>query len=147
MPKLYIATDQFDAIFDPFRMDRKGTPASADEVRGLPPLANGMLCPAKYRRTQLQCAIFVLGNLVGSTMRHELGHSLGLASPLTDDSHDLGDLPNRLMEAGSDRPFEERAEILGQGPARFCLTEFMYMKKILPAPAATDPKIDRPSCD
>jgi hypothetical protein len=79
-------------------------------------------------------------------MTHETGHSLGLANPYGDGFHDTGDLPNRLMEAGSDRPFDERAELSGKGPGLFCVDEMVYLRSILPS-AAPDPVAQRPSCD
>ena len=90
--------------------------------------------------------MFVLGNLIGTTMTHEIGHSLGLANPFGDGFHDSGDLPNRLMESGGDRPFEERAELDGQGPAVFCGTAFDYLRSILPS-VMNAPNVARPACD
>lgn len=81
--------------------------------------------------------------MVGSTLSHELGHSLGLADPYGPDFHDAGDAPDRLMDA--DRPFPERAELDGQGPARFCDDEYAYLRLVLPTDAPTDPS-PRPGC-
>jgi hypothetical protein len=84
--------------------------------------------------------------MIGTTMTHEVGHSLGLANPDEPMSfHNVGDAPNRLMDAGGARTFTERAELLGDGPARFCDGEYAYLRQILPstAPAST---VDRPSC-
>ena len=98
---------------------------------------------------QVACAILTLGNVVGSTTSHEFGHSLGLAYPLgdLDDFHDHGDQPNRLMDAGEYRPFTERAELNGDGPAVFCDDEYSYLKKILPLDPSRDPKVTRPTCN
>jgi hypothetical protein len=136
----------FDSLFDPVRPDAGGRAVTFDEVQAAPVLTDGSACPAADRPTQIACAIFTLGNLIGTTLTHETGHSLGLADPFGDNFHDLGDLPNRLMEVGGDRPFEERAEIAGQGPGLFCVDEFAYLQQILPAPAASDPKLMRPGC-
>jgi len=97
---------------------------------------------------QVRCAIRVLGNIVGTTATHELGHSFGLASPYggPTEYHDPGVEPNRLMDSGGDRPFEERAELQGQGPAVFCDEEYAYLKKILPLDPPADPKVTRPTC-
>lgn len=145
--RLPFDTDAFDAIFDPLRPDRGGKPATSVEIAYAPKLTDGAQCPAADRSVQVACAIFVLGNLVGSTMTHETGHSLGLANPLGDGFHDPGDGRDRLMDAGSDRPFDERAEIGGSGPAMFCEQEFEYLKMILPAPPGSDPRLTRPSCE
>jgi hypothetical protein len=143
-----LADGLFDQLFDPFRADRGGTDLTPDEVAAMPALDSTGGCPAGDRPTQTACAVRVLGNIVGSTASHEFGHSLGLAYPFGDptDYHDHGDQPNRLMDAGGDRPFTERAELNGAGPAAFCDEEYDYLKKILPLDPAKDPKVTRPSC-
>jgi len=136
----------FDQVFDPFRADRGGEPiTSADLLHSLPAVTDGTGCPAKDRAQQIQCAIYVLGNLVGGTLAHEIGHSLGLANPYQADFHDPGDAPRRLMDTGDARPFLERANLQGQGPEVFCDDEYVYLRKILPSP---DPAtaIPRPGC-
>jgi hypothetical protein len=136
----------FDQIFDPFRPDRGGHPIdSADLTHGIAPLIDGAGCPGRDRVQQIRCAIYVLGNLVGTTLAHELGHSLGLANPYQDGFHNPGDAPNRLMDAGEARPFLERAVLMGQGPAVFCDDEYAYLRTILPAPQPAQP-IARPGC-
>jgi hypothetical protein len=140
------ADPAFDQIFDPFRPDRGGEPVSSSDLAGgLPALVDGAGCPGHGRAEQIQCAMFVLGNLVGGTVAHEVGHSLGLANPYQEGFHDPGDAPNRLMDAGEARSFVERANLMGQGPAVFCDEEYAYLRRILPsslpASAAT-----RPSC-
>jgi hypothetical protein len=134
----------FDAVFDPFRPDVGGHPVDAADLGDAPtPLEHGASCPASDRPGQIACAIWVLGSMVGSTLSHELGHSLGLADPYGPDFHDAGDAPDRLMDA--DRPFPERAELDGQGPARFCDDEYAYLRLVLPTDAPTDPS-PRPGC-
>ena len=136
----------FDQLFDPFRSDRGGDPiTSADLAQAPPVLASGESCPGADRASQTSCAIFVMGNLIGGTLAHEIGHSLGLANPYQDGFHDSGDAPNRLMDAGGDRSFLERAELSGQGPGVFCDDEYAYLRMILPS---TDPAnaITRPGC-
>jgi hypothetical protein len=141
-----VATASFDRVFDPFRPDR-GQPVTTAELSGitLPILQSGLPCPGHDRPTQMACAVFVLGSVIGSTVSHELGHSLGLADPYGPEFHDLGDLPNRLMDSGGARSFEERAELYGQGPSRFCVEEYDYLREILPT---TDPapELERPPC-
>lgn len=137
----------FDAIFDPFRPDRGGEPASSVDLVGFEPLSDGDSCPAESgdRAGQVACAVWVLGSMVGTTMTHEVGHSLGLANPFGEGFHDDGDEPNRLMDAGNARTFTERAELLGDGPAMFCDEEFAYLREILPA-VTEPPTVTRPRC-
>ena len=87
----------------------------------------------------------MLGNLVGGTVAHEVGHSLGLANPYQDGFHDPGDAPDRLMDAGEARPFAERAQLMGQGPAVFCDDEYAYLRMILPTNEPPN-DIQRPGC-
>lgn len=136
----------FDEIFDPFRPDRDGQPVTgADLGGGISMLTSGEACPASDRQTQIQCAVWVLGSLIGTTLSHEIGHSLGLANPFGEGFHNSSDEPNRLMDSGGDRPFAERAELFGEGPAKFCVTEYDYLRQILPADAAADSS-ERPTC-
>jgi len=141
------ADPSFDALFDEFRADR-GTPVtSADLSGGVPTLSDGSGCPADggSRRDKLACAVFSLGSMIGTTLSHELGHSLGLAYPYGEGFHDSGDQPNRLMDGGGARTFHERAEIFGEGPARFCDEEYAYLRQILPT-ADPDDTTARPGC-
>jgi hypothetical protein len=146
--KLEQSSRRFDEIFDPFRPDVGGTELTATELATRAPerLTDGARCPSTDRTTQIACAVFVLGNLVGTTMTHEVGHSLGLANPYGEGFHDPGDGPARLMDAGGDRPFSERAELDGEGPALFCDEEFAYLRDILPSPF-DPPAVTRPTCN
>lgn len=83
------------------------------------------------RAVEIQEAVRVFGNLVGSTISHEVGHSLGLAD-IPGQFHNIGDNPGWLMDSGGVRPFEERAEIDGQGPSFFGPDNRAYLEKILP---------------
>jgi hypothetical protein len=87
----------------------------------------------------------VLGSLIGTTMTHEVGHSLGLADPYGSEFHNVGDGVNRLMDAGAFRTFNERAEINGEGPAVFCDEDYQYLRKVLPT-SLEDPLPVRPPC-
>lgn len=136
----------FDAIFDPFRADRGGRPIRAADLQGgidfdIDPTA----CPAQERPEQIACAVMVLGNLVGTTLSHEIGHSLGLANPYGSSFHNPYDEPNRLMDGGGARPFTERAQLMGDGPGLFCDEEYDYLRDILPTTEARDPQ-PRPTC-
>jgi hypothetical protein len=135
----------FDQIFDPFRADQDGQPVTASDLSGDLPPADGSSCPASDRKGQIACAIYVMGNLVGGTLAHEIGHSLGLANPYMEGFHNAGDAPNRLMDAGGDRPFLERAVLQGQGPGVFCDDEYAYLRQILPSSDAPN-GVTRPGC-
>ncbi len=133
----------FDQIFDPFRPDRGEIIVSKDLTGGVP-AADGGLCPASNRRDRIACAVWTMGSLIGGTLAHEIGHSLGLANPYGDGFHNFGDEPNRLMDGGANRSFAERAVLGGEGPADFCTEEYEYLRQILP-PAAPDVS-SRPPC-
>ncbi len=141
-----VASHLFDDIFDPFRPDT-GTPfSSADLAMGeVPALTSGGGCPTDDRRLQAACAVWAIGSMIGTTVSHENGHSLGLADPLGTRFHNLGDAPNRLMDAGGARTLEERAELMGEGPARFCSDEYEYLREILPT-SDPDTTVERPYC-
>lgn len=135
----------FDKIFDAFRSDL-GTPVtSADLTGGLTTLTDGGGCPGSDRKSKIECAVFVLGNLIGGTLSHEIGHSLGLANPYMDGFHNAGDAPARLMDSGGDRPFTERAELEGAAPGVFCDDEYAYLRQILPS-SQPEPAVQRPGC-
>jgi hypothetical protein len=135
----------FDDLFDPFRPDQDGEPLLGDELAGFAPLSSGASCPASDRQGRIECAVWVLGSLIGTTVSHELGHSLGLANPGGGDVHILTDEPNRLMEAGGGRSFRERAEVDAQGPGMFCDQEYSYLRGILPGSEPIDSS-PRPDC-
>ncbi|MBA3454125.1 MAG: hypothetical protein H0T42_13605 [Deltaproteobacteria bacterium] len=136
----------FDKIFDPFRADLDNQPiTSVDLGSSVKMLSDGSSCPATDRASQISCAIFVLGNLVGGTLAHEIGHSLGLANPFSEGFHNAGDGVKRLMDSGGDRPFLERAMLEGQGPGVFCDDEYQYLRMILPS-MDPDPVPERPGC-
>lgn len=140
----------FDRVFDPVRPGVGGTPARLDEVERLPALSDGSLCPAPPddRTRQVACAVFVLGTLIGNTMTHEVGHSLGLANPNTPNGsyHSNGRIAGRLMNAGALRPFPERAELGGGQAALFCESEYAYLRTILPGTSGDPQAGARPSC-
>jgi len=143
---LGIGNPLFDQIFDEFRPDR-GRPLRADDELGgeIPILTNAANCPTDDRRLQAGCAVWALGSLIGSTASHELGHALGLAEPtLLNRFHYATDGDARLMDKGAFRPFEERAELMGQGPAAFCDVAYAYLRRILPTDG---PMQERPPCE
>lgn len=138
----------FDQLFDAFRHD-KGSELTSAEVLSMPVLEGTALCPSATRSLQAACAVHVLGNLVGHTLAHEVGHSLGLAEPYGSRTlfHPVGDAPNRLMDGGSHRPFAERARMSGQGPSVFCTEAFGYLQQILPTGKSDQLLGMRPTCD
>jgi hypothetical protein len=135
----------FDEVFDPLRPDRDGEAAQTDEAADIEVPSDGAACPSDDRRDRIECAVWVLGSLIGTTVSHELGHSLGLANPAGADVHIVTDQPNRLMEAGGGRTFRERAELEGEGPGMFCDEEYVYLRTILPRDEPDDPTA-RPGC-
>ena len=142
------ADDLFDQTFDAFRPDRDGTAITGVDLAGagITILESGASCPsAGSRGEKISCAVWVLGSLIGTTLSHEIGHSLGLANPFGEGFHNSSDEANRLMDSGGDRPFAERAELNGLGPARFCTTEYDYLREILPTAEPMDTS-GRPSC-
>ena len=141
------ADGRFDEVFDPFRPDQDGTPVTSSDLSGggPAPLSDSSSCPADDRDGQVACAVFVLGSTIGTTLSHEIGHSLGLANPFGEGFHNNSDEPNRMMDNGGDRPFGERAELGGEGPGDFCVTEYDYLRQILPTPEPDDPTV-RPTC-
>ena len=135
----------FDEVFDHFRRDTDGDAVAATEAAVIN-TPDATSCPASNRLDRIECAIWVLGSLIGTTVSHELGHSLGLANPAGGDVHILTDEPDRLMESGGGRPFLERAELEGQGPGLFCDQEYAYLRTILPREEPADPTA-RPGCN
>jgi hypothetical protein len=120
--KTGLASPRFDETFASFVPELGGSPAEPGELNG------------GARAPQLQEAVRVLGNLVGGTVAHEIGHSLGLAMVPSHEAeyHNLGDNPAWLMDAGNYRPFTERAEVDGEGPEVFSPYNFDYLNDILP---------------
>lgn len=135
----------FDQLFDPFRPDRDGKSVAASELNSLPELSDSESCPASDRPTQIACAARVLGSLIGTTVSHEIAHSLGLADPGGSAFHNTGDWPNALMDSGHARSFQERDELAGVGPGHFCQISYEYLRLILPT-SEPDPLPVRQDC-
>jgi len=107
-------------------------------------LTDGTSCPGTDRKSKIACAVYVLGNLVGGTLSHEIGHSLGLANPFSDGFTTRANAPNRLMDAGGDRSFLERAELQGRAPP--VLRRRIQLPAADPAVIAPAPNVTRPTC-
>jgi hypothetical protein len=114
-----MATPRFDEVFGPVAPILGGVAAEFGEADPL--IRGGVVFLSSH----------VLANLIGNTITHEVGHSLGLAN-IPGRFHNEGDHPNWIMDSGSYRPFEERAEIDGQGPAEFSPTNRSYLLDVLP---------------
>jgi hypothetical protein len=117
--ELPITDPRFDMVFEPFSPELGGVPATAEE------LYQG------ERAGALAEAIRVLGNLIGNTVTHEVGHSLGLTS-IDGQFHNVGDNEGWIMDAGIHRPFAERAELDGISPAVFSPFNREYLEAVLP---------------
>ncbi|MGB0647716.1 MAG: hypothetical protein ACPGQS_11100, partial [Bradymonadia bacterium] len=126
------ASALFDDVFDPVRPE-SGRPVSAAEAAAFVQRPANQVCLANAtnRSARVNCAITVLGNLVGSTMAHEIAHSLGLADPEGSLFHNPQPAPNHLMDSGSDRPFEERAVLFDTTGEYFCRENYEYLRSIL----------------
>ena len=115
-----LASLRFDELFGEVVPALGGLPAARGESERFD--ARGAL---------IRRAVRVLGNLIGSTISHEVGHTLGLAA---EDGrlHHEGDNPGWIMDAGTYRPFAERAEIDGEGPGVFSPGDRAYLESVLP---------------
>ena len=127
------ASGNFDLIFNPLRPET-GVPATRTEIERFAPILANQTClrPGLDRQNEVNCAIIVLSNLIGSTMAHEIAHSLGLADPEGTLFHNPQSGSHHLMDAGGDRPFEERAMLLDGYGEYFCSENFEYLREILP---------------
>ena len=111
----------FDEVFDPVRYNKV---KAGEYPNGADP----------ERLAEIERAISALSNMIGDTIAHEIGHSLGLANPEYPEGyyHNLIPMDGCLMDSGGERPFEERAELNGNPGAHFCGKNLEYLKRILP---------------
>jgi len=132
-PEGEAADPAFDELFDGFRPDQGGEPVARSELASATVVTTTDQCPARGRANQVGCAVWALGSLVGTTVTHEIAHSLGLADPDGEGFHNTGDWADAIMDGGSTRTFRERAEVYGEGPGVFCQTNYDYLEDILPS--------------
>lgn len=74
----------------------------------------------------------VLAQLIAHGIVHEVGHALGMAAG-TLAYHHAGDHPGWIMDAGSARPFAERAGLPGAAAQTWGPADAAYLAQILPA--------------
>jgi len=115
-----LASPRFDEIFVFVVTGLGGTPANPGESGD-----------GSWRGQGITEAVRVLGNLIGNTVTHEVGHTLGLTA-IDGHFHNIGDNPGWIMDAGGSRPFEERAELDGFPTAQFSPFNRTYLEMILP---------------
>lgn len=111
-----LADPIFDEIFDPVI----NQPVDGDEYPGSP------------RDAQIERAIRTLGNLVGNTITHEIGHSLGLTRVPGCGQYHNPPGERQIMDCGADRPFAERAEVEPDSHGLWLDANRAYLERILP---------------
>lgn len=126
-PGVADTSEEFDRVLSPFMPALEGT------------VVRGTEWPDGPRADEIAQAIHMVGSVIGNTISHEIGHSLGLSFYPSDRIrpgsafHNRISGDNQIMDPGSARPFEERAE-LGLGPAVFNDRNREYLLEILPIP-------------
>lgn len=122
------ASQDFDRILGPFMPALDGSPVRGTEW------------PDGSRAAEIEEAIHMVGSVIGNTVAHEVGHSMGMAFEPTDrfspgtrfhNANGSAD-DGALMDSGNARPFDERANINGVAPATFNQTNARYLGEILP---------------
>ena len=111
-----LASPIFDEIFDPV----VNVPVTSDEF------------PGGARDAVVERAIRTLGNLIGNTITHEIGHSLGLTRVPGCGQYHNPPGPRQIMDCGADRPFAERAEVEPDSNGMWLEGNRIYLEQILP---------------
>lgn len=111
-----LASEIFDEIFDPVI----NQPVESDEF------------PGGARDAEVERAIRTLGNLIGNTITHEIGHSLGLTRVPGCGQYHNPPGPRQIMDCGADRPFEERAEVEPDSHGMWLEGNRAYLESVLP---------------
>ena len=120
------ASPEFDRILKPFMPGLDGTPVKATEW------------PDGPRSVSIQEAIDMIGVVVGHTVAHEAGHSMGMSFYEGDRTSPGNAFHNRapgdgnLMNPGSSINFEERAGLPGAPVLGFNPRNTEYLSEILP---------------
>lgn len=114
-----VADPAFDALFAAFAPALGGRAARA--------------APGTTPSGAVAAALEALAQLVAGTVSHEVGHTLGLAN--APGYHHSGDNPGWRMDAGTARPFAERAALPGSGGERWGPLDAAYLDMILPRAA------------
>ncbi len=121
------ASEKFDEILRPFMPELGGTPVRGTEW------------PEGPRSDAIERAIQMVGSVIGNTVTHEVGHSLGMTYVEGDFDRPQDVFHNQIpgayiMDPGAERPFAERAELPGTERARFSPLNRSYLERILPQP-------------
>ncbi|MCO4761596.1 MAG: hypothetical protein KC502_08840 [Myxococcales bacterium] len=111
-PSGVVASPAFDLIFAPFAPELGGTAV------------------ANSNASAAASAVEALAQLIAGTVSHEVGHTLGLAS--AEGYHHPTDNPGWRMDAGTARPFVERANLSDSGGEHWGELDAAYLTKILP---------------
>jgi hypothetical protein len=121
------ASEKFDEILEPFMPDLGGTPVRGTEW------------PEGPRTDAIERAVQMVGSVIGNTVTHEVGHSLGMTFVEGDFTRPQDVFHNPIagpfiMDAGADRPFKERAELSGGERPTFNPQNKSYLDRVLPKP-------------
>lgn len=126
-PQNPAASPKFDQILGPFMPELGGTPVRGSEW------------PDGPRTDDIEAAVRMVGSVIGNTVTHEVGHSIGMTFVKRDRIRPTDVFHNQvpgtfIMDPGSERPFEERAELPGVERAEWNELNKKYLRQTLPKP-------------